>query len=682
MLAGLAALGVALLLLLRRQWKQYRYRVWFGLLGHATFFCLGFTLCGLHIERVESQPIYGSEVQWYVAVVDDFPQMKPRSVLVPITIVGGWVDSLHVMPMRWKAMAYVAQGAGAEALVPGSLISFAERPAPIVPPVVPGQFDYRAYLLRKGVPSTVHIKGLVTLQQAKIPVGIIHRLRHWREVAIGQFARAGMMQRELGVVAALVLGKRELVDPELRTAYSDAGAVHILAVSGLHVGIIYLFAALVFGKLLPGNRWRFARLMITLLVLWFYAGITGFSPSVLRAATMFSFIALGRESGRVANIYNMMAASALTLLVFNPFLLFEVGFQLSYLAVLGIVYIHPKLYPLWCAPLASLDKAWSLLVVSFAAQVGTFPLSVYYFQQFPNFFFITNLIVIPLAVVLLYGGIVSLLFSWIPYVGTSLIWCIQWVAWLLNEATAAVGALPMAVSRGVWISAGTMVLLYVLMVALAMYYFHRVRRARWYVVGSLGLLSTVLICRKVDSHRGTELAALSVRGTTAVWVRSGMQSAVVGGWHLETDVRTLLPVLAAPSGSNPAIVSGWDDLHHTASLRAGGGVICNGKHTLLQYTDAAGGAGIERFRGRLSPNEAILVTSLTDTVHFAEVLEQIRPWMVVAGMELRPRERGWLRDIARRTGTPIHDLREKGWFYWGGKVLTHRFSVCGLRRHQ
>src|SRR5690606_38045478 len=142
--------------------------------------------------------------------------------------------------------------------------------------------------------------------------------------------------RELGVASALILGKRSLIPLDTKTAFATAGAIHVLAVSGLHVGIIYLVVIGVLLKIFPGRKWRLFNLLLTILILWFYAGITGLSPSVLRASTMFTFIAVGKFRGKRSNIYNTLAVSAMFLIVIDPSIISEVGFQLSYLAVIGI----------------------------------------------------------------------------------------------------------------------------------------------------------------------------------------------------------------------------------------------------------------------------------------------------------------------------------------------------------
>jgi competence protein ComEC len=193
-----------------------------------------------------------------------------------------------------------------------------------------------------------------------------------------------------------------------------------LAVSGLHVGIVFYLVSLVFGFLRHNRKGRLLFMLISISILWSYAFITGLSPSVMRAATMFSIFAIGENLNRRSNIYNSMAASAFILLLINPNNLFDIGFQLSYAAVFGIVFLQPKLEKLFFIKNRILRFFWMLITVSISAQIATFPITSYYFGQFPTYFWITNTFVIPAVMVLIPLGILLLFVSSIPVVSSIL----------------------------------------------------------------------------------------------------------------------------------------------------------------------------------------------------------------------------------------------------------------------
>ncbi len=259
-------------------------------------------------------------------------------------------------------------------------------------------------------------------------------------------------EREFAVLSALVLGKSSGIDAELMSAYAGVGAVHVLAVSGLHVALIYVLLAPLMKKLLHSNKWRLIKTIIPIVLLWTYAGITGFSPSVLRAALMFSFFIIADNYQKQNNIYNTMSASALVLLLYNPMMLLELGFQLSYLAVLGIVVLQQKIVTLFYPGNKLLIWAWKLTAVSIAAQIATFPITIYYFHQFPNYFLLSNFLVIPLSTLILYVSLSFFAFSWIPVVGNFLAHLSAFLTRVMNDIMIWMNELPQSVTNGISIS--------------------------------------------------------------------------------------------------------------------------------------------------------------------------------------------------------------------------------------
>ncbi|MFN3342816.1 MAG: ComEC/Rec2 family competence protein [Flavobacteriales bacterium] len=263
-----------------------------------------------------------------------------------------------------------------------------------------------------------------------------------------------------GIVSALVLGSRSDLDQEILQAFSATGTIHVLSVSGMHVGLVY-FAIGFLLRLLPKGRITLnLSTTIFIISLWMYALITGFSPSVLRAVTMLSLIILGNAANMRPNIYNTLSAAAFLLLCLDPQLIFHAGFQLSFLAVLGIVVVHPLIYPLVYVRNKWLDKIWVLSSVSLSAQLSTFPLAVYHFGVFPNYFLIANLMIIPLATGVLFLGISTLITIEIPGIGDCFGQLLKWNVNLLTTITKWFSELPGSVSY-FHFSAAECVLVYV-----------------------------------------------------------------------------------------------------------------------------------------------------------------------------------------------------------------------------
>ena len=257
---------------------------------------------------------------------------------------------------------------------------------------------------------------------------------------------------ELAVAEALLIGYRDDLDRDLVQAYSNTGVVHIIAISGLHLGMIYGLLILLF-KPFKRQRWLvFVKPITIVVVLWGFTFIAGAAPSILRSAVMFTFIVLGEGLGKRSSIYNTLAASALTILLFNPFSLWDVGFQLSYAAVLSIILFSKHIEHWFYFKNKLLKLFWNLNAVTLSAQILTLPIILYHFHQFPTLFFITNLVAVPLSGAILYTELLLLVVTWLPSVATFIGKITEWLLWLMNDFIERVNLLPFSVWNGLQIS--------------------------------------------------------------------------------------------------------------------------------------------------------------------------------------------------------------------------------------
>jgi competence protein ComEC len=341
----------------------------------------------------------------------------------------------------------------------------------IPPPHNPEAFDFARYMQRQGI---FHQAFLRSGAYRVLPYR--HkgwRLKEWAE----NIRKRGLNilqthlpdEQSFGVAAALILGYRDALDEDLREAYAISGAMHILAVSGLHVGLVYLALSGLL-RLLPrrGSRRRFIEMVIQLGGIWIFVLIAGLPASAVRAATMFSFFTLGRTLYRAASVYNILGASAFCMLLFDPLQLFQVGFQLSYCAVFGIVAWHRRIYRSWFPPNRLLDYGWKLSSVSLAAQLATFPLGIYYFNQFPLFFWLSGLIAVPAAGLILGGGLVLLLLEPIGPVADGAGWLLRHLLAAVNASIQWISKLPFSRLHGLWMEEWAVMLLYVFIAAVSL----------------------------------------------------------------------------------------------------------------------------------------------------------------------------------------------------------------------
>jgi competence protein ComEC len=379
----------------------------------------------------------------------------------------------------------------------------------------PYEFDYRGYLARKHIGRSAFAESGAWQKidsYAQNPLfNLSNRIRY---SLLDVLKRSNLSGNELAVASALVLGYKADLDNELLKAYSSSGAIHVLAVSGLHVGIIFMVLKML---LLPFSfiqRTKGLRALILLSVSWLYALITGMSPSVMRAATMFSFIAVGEALSRKAYIYNSIAASAFILLLANPANLLELGFQFSYMAVIAIVFLHPFLKGLYAFKNWFPDKAWDLVCVSIAAQLGTAPLMLYYFHQFPSYFLLSNFVVIPAASVIIYGAMFLFFISPVPVLFETVGWLLDKFLYGVNFMVFFIEKLPGSITAGIRFAGWEVLFAYVLVAALAVWMTGKYKTALFATLVLVALWITGAAIRSGEDLRRQQLIVYAAQGNS------------------------------------------------------------------------------------------------------------------------------------------------------------------------
>lgn len=464
------------------------------------FLLAGTALGSIHRQSIHYQPhSWTTSQQTLRAVVMEPFQAKESSykTIIQLTHRVGQDDIVPLDDM--KVLTYVEKDSSIQALAAGTVIVFKARLQPLAERVNPFAFDYGAYMAKRNVHLRTYIPAasLHVLGQLDRPR---FNLLDWQASLIKAVRDSQLPDEVQGLMIALMLGDKRELSVDQRDAFAQAGVMHVLAVSGLHVGIIYLMLSTLF-FFLTHHRWsRWLRVLLLFLSLWLFAGITGFSPSVTRAATMFSFIVLGEAMSRKGGVFHALLGSALLLLCFEPGLLLEVGFQLSYVAVFGIVALQPMVYA-WFGKSRwwLVDKVWALTSVSLAAQVATFPLALYYFHQFPLYFLLSNLMVIPIASALLPAGIAYLLLNQVSLIGSLLAEAIAFLGVYMNDGVSWIKALPFAALDGFYIQLHELYLLY--MGIMLLVYYLITKRSFW--LGMTLVSSILLIASATFSYWST-----------------------------------------------------------------------------------------------------------------------------------------------------------------------------------
>ena len=329
----------------------------------------------------------------------------------------------------------------------------------------PNQFDYGKYLESKQIYAQIYADA------SEMKIGSIVQKDVWyytsrlRTKIIRNLEKSNFNKAELHVAIALILGQQQDISPEIIRDYQFAGAVHILSVSGLHIGFILLFVTFILKPFPNTRRGSFIKLIIILASLSSFGLIAGLAPSVLRSVTMFSFVAIGMYLRRSTNIFHTLLVSMLLILLVQPSFLFDVGFQLSYVALFFILWLQPLLASLWTPKNVIAKYFWDILTVSFAAQIGAFPLSIYYFHQFPGLFFVTNLVIIPFLSVIMGLGVLVMVLAAFDFVPLFLAKSLEWSIFILNKIINFIASLEQFIIQEIPFNWQLLLSIYLLLIA-------------------------------------------------------------------------------------------------------------------------------------------------------------------------------------------------------------------------
>lgn len=401
------------------------------------------------------------------------------------------------------------------------------------PPYNPREMDYRRYLAGKNI-----------WYQAYIPLGEVGRMGinggnpviayalGLRQQMVAKFAQYISDGNALSVACTLILGYRATLDQSILDSFSATGTIHVLSVSGMHVVIVYWLLSKLLWWMDRGRRRRMSRCALLLTAIWGYALLTGFSPSVLRASLMMSFVLVAANSGRQQQVYNSIAASAFFLLWQNPNFIVDIGFQLSYLAVLGMVFLIPKLQSARPIPNAYVRPVSDYVWMSIAAQAGAGPLAAYYFHQFPLYFLPANLLVILPATAVMYLGFALVLLpngAWSIWIGQLLERLILLMQGILDR----IEQWPMARISGIWTTWWESILIYLALIALVLAFSTRGKRLVYgALVCTLLLASSAFLKVRSRANRHQVVVfnvghhlALGLIGSTNAWIYSNLPAA-------------------------------------------------------------------------------------------------------------------------------------------------------------
>lgn len=391
--------------------QQFVKTIWFGIMAFLCTIAIGIWSVSIHNPKN-----FANHYSHFISNETDALKtitFRVREVLKPNTYYDTYiVDVLKTgrHAVSGKSILNIPKDSTQNALNVDDIYVTKTTFKPIMPPLNPGQFNYKNYLEKKHIYHRLFVSRNELLKLKSTQQTLLGIANNIREQINQKLKTYSFKPDELAIISALLLGQRQNISEDVYTSYANAGAIHILAISGLHIGIILIILNFVFKPLERFRYGLFIKTIILLIILWSFAIIAGLSASVTRAVTMFSIVTIGMHLKRPTNIYNTLAISIFIILLFKPLFIFDVGFQLSYMAVFAIVIIDPYLYKLWTPKYWITKVYWHTLTISISAQLGILPIGLYYFHQFPALFFLTNLLIIPfLGIILGFGILVILL---------------------------------------------------------------------------------------------------------------------------------------------------------------------------------------------------------------------------------------------------------------------------------
>lgn len=449
--------------------------------------------------------------------MEERPVTKTRSYSGLATLVAFSDSSVYWQQPHVRVLLYFKNDSLCRELQYGDLILVSGRIQEVAGPMNPNVFDYRKYLKNRRVRWQLFIEpGKWIATESSDVNQVKYASARCRELFLDMLKSFRIEGNDLALASALLLGDKDQLDKDVRQEFSHAGAMHVLCVSGLHVGIMYVIAGRLLFFLQRNRKSRLARQILILTWIWAYAFITGLSPSVMRAGLMFSLLAAGRMMKRKTENFNILAGSAFIQLYLDPYEITQVGFQLSYMAVLGIFAFYQRLNGLIRKQVWPVSLIWPVLAVSMAAQASTFPLAGFYFNIFPVYFLATNLAVVPLSGIIIYlalalfaAGVAGFTHEWLS---VPLKLAIQ----LLHGSVQTIQSWPNAVIEPIVFQPVQVIVIYLLLIGAFLLLVRSKRYGVFWIGVSLFLLSVAHSVRKAAILQRTEIIVYHVPGHSAV----------------------------------------------------------------------------------------------------------------------------------------------------------------------
>ena len=482
---------------------------------------LSLFICGLLLYTNEKNSIstLNPEKTLFTCTLSDYPEEKVNSFMLKVKL-NRKVEGKKSEAVKGSIILYQKKDSSTASMIPGDLLIIRCLPVEIVNRSNPCEFDYRFFMENQGIRYYAFTNSHDIIRHI-IPVHrkLIHRALIVRETIIRMFKERGIKGERLALVAAITLGQKSMLDPEQKLNFIKAGVMHIMAVSGLHAVILslFVFSLLFFMK----RRFNILRIIITILILWSFAFVTGLTPSVLRATLMFSFLQAGKMMKRPANGINSILASAFFLIIIRPSVIFDAGFLLSYSAVVFIICFYKDFYLILHFKNWLTDKIWQSVVVTLIAQAGTLPLTIMLFNRFPTYFILANITIVPISNLLIINGCLVPMFFRIRFLSHFLALLLNYLTGLTESLTSRAASLPYSTIENIGSTTIECILLTVTIFLFVHFFLKKKSIPVSYPVFFLTLYILTGTARDISSKTTNEVIVYNTPGSSTIGIRTG-----------------------------------------------------------------------------------------------------------------------------------------------------------------
>jgi competence protein ComEC len=581
---SIGIISIAFIAIISYNWLFIKYKFRFALIGgifiNLVFLGLGALLVWQKDVR-NNKNWYGPQLEGHTGIITILQEplvLKPNSYKALATV-KGIIKNDSIYPATGNIIIYFKKEIDKDQLTTGSQIIVTKTPDPIENAGNPGSFDYKRFSLFKGITHQVFLQSSdFKILQTK-DIGFFKEHISLLRYSIIKILRKYIQgDKEKGLAEALLVGYKDDLDKNLVQAYTNTGVVHLIAISGLHVGLIYTILLFITKKL-KTRRMNLFRILVILCGLWIFAFLAGAQPSVLRSSLMFSLLATAQATGKRSYSFNALAFSAFILLCINPFLVWDVGFQLSYAAVTSILIFFRPVYNLLTTQNKPLDYLWTITSVTLAAQIFTLPVSMYHFHQFPTLFLPTNFIAVPLVCIILIGEVILTAIFFIEPIAKILGFILSKLIFLLNTHIERMNTVSFAVWDGIYLNVIQVILLLAFAATFSSWLFDKKKLLFYCSIASILAFFTLRSISFFSSVQQQKLIVYNVPKHQAIDIIQGRQVKFIGdaaltendflrNFHLKPSrIKHRLPVSASPVNVKSFISNGKIILITDSSIR-------------------------------------------------------------------------------------------------------------------